>query len=106
MAVHDGGSLELDRWAQRLAQALQILDLQVDTREIVAVAKRTAGVAPSAGALTAFYVGYAAALEAAGSRAGRSPDEAVRAAAATAVGLAGQGAAGGPDAVGWAATGQ
>ncbi len=107
MTPQDDSAHDLDQWSRRLTQALQILDLTVDTREILELARRTSGsVAPGAGPLTTFYVGYAAALDAAGSRAGRSPDQAVRDAAGTAARLADEGAHGGPDSVGWAATGQ
>jgi hypothetical protein len=107
MAVHDDSALDLDQWSRRLAQALQILDLKVDTQEILQLARKASGsVSPEAGALTTFYVGYAAALDAAGNRAGRTPDQAVRDAAATAGRLADEGAHGGQDSVGWAATGQ
>ncbi|GAB2626195.1 DUF6457 domain-containing protein [Kocuria arenosa] len=107
MTVHDDNALALDQWSQRLAQALQILDLKVDTQEILQLAQRASGaVSPGAGALTTFYVGYAAALDAAGNRAGKTPDQAVRDAAATAERLAADGAHGGQDSVGWAATGQ
>lgn len=107
MSVHDDDTLDLDQWSQRLTQALQILDLKVDTREILELAERASGsVAPGAGALTTFYVGYAAALDAAGSRTGRTPDQAVRDAAGIARRLAEDGAHGGQDSIGWAATGQ
>jgi hypothetical protein len=107
MTVHDDSALDLDQWSRRLAQALQILDLKVDTQEILQLARKASGsVSPEAGALTTFYVGYAAALDAAGNRAGRTPDLAVRDAAATAGRLADEGAHGGQDSVGWAATGQ
>ncbi|MFI7483620.1 DUF6457 domain-containing protein [Kocuria sp. M1R5S2] len=107
MALHDDSTLDLDQWSRRLAQALQILDLTVDTGEILELARRVSGsVSPEAGPLTTFYVGYAAALDAAGSRAGRTPDQAVRDAASTAARIADEGAHGGQDSSGWAATGQ
>lgn len=107
MTVHDDNALDLDQWSQRLTQALQILDLKVDTQEILQLAQRTSGaVSPGAGELTTFYVGYAAALDAAGNRAGKTPDQAVRDAATTAWRLAADGAHGGQDSIGWAGTGQ
>jgi len=107
MTAHDDSALDLDRWSRRLTQALQILDLRVGTQDITDLAKRASeAVSPEAGPLTAFYVGYAAALDAAGNRTGRTPDEAVRDAAATAGRLAEEGARGGQDDVGWVATGQ
>ncbi|MEX5303998.1 DUF6457 domain-containing protein [Kocuria sabuli] len=107
MAMHDDDALDLDQWSQRLTQALQILDLKVDTREVLELAERASGaVSPGAGALTTFYVGYAAALDAAGSRAGKTPDQAVRDAAETADRIMDDGARGGQDSAGWAATGQ
>ncbi|GGG66733.1 hypothetical protein GCM10011374_33610 [Kocuria dechangensis] len=107
MTVHDDSAPDLDQWSRRLTQALQILDLKVDTQEILQLARQASGsVSPEAGALTTFYVGYAAALDAAGNRSSRTPDQAVRDAAATAARLADQGVNGGPDSVGWAATGQ
>lgn len=103
MAVHDDSALE--QWSQRLSQALQILDLQVDTDLIRGLAEQTArDVSPDAGPLTTFYVGYAAALAA--RQAGRTPDEAVRSAADTARRLSEDGTQGGQDDRGWAATGQ
>ncbi|MFI7744906.1 DUF6457 domain-containing protein [Kocuria rhizosphaericola] len=107
MAVHDDNALDLDQWSRRLTQALQILDLKVDTQEILQLAQQASGaLSPGAGALTTFYVGYAAALDATGNRAGKTPDQAVRDAAATALRLTDDGAHGGQDGVGWAATGQ
>ena len=56
MTVHDENALDLDQWSRRLAQALQILDLQVDTQEILQLAQRASGaVSPGAGALTTFF---------------------------------------------------
>jgi hypothetical protein len=107
MTVHDDNAPDLDQWSRRITQALQIPDLKVDTQEILQLAQQASGaVSPGAGALTTFYVGYAAALDAAGNRAGKSPDQAVRDAAATAWRLTADGAHGGQDSVGWAATGQ
>lgn len=105
MAVHDDNDLDLDQWCQRLTQALQILDLKVDTQEILDLAQRASqAVSPSAGPLTTFYVGYAAATAA--GKAGKTADQAVRSAAALADRLADQGARGGQDRIGFAGTGQ
>ena len=105
MAVHDDSALELDQWSQRLSQALQILDLKVDTDLVRDLAERTArDVSPEAAPLTTFYVGYAAAM--ASRRPEKSPDQAVQDAADTARRLTGEGAGGGQDRVGWAGTGQ
>ncbi|GAB3541891.1 hypothetical protein GCM10027403_33890 [Arthrobacter tecti] len=107
MATVDGNKEDLDQWSQRLTQALQILDLKVDTQEILGLAERISGlVSPGAGALAAFYVGYAAASDASVGDGSKSSDEAVRDAAATAERVAGDGPDGGPDSAGFAATGQ
>jgi len=51
----------LRHWSGRLIQALQILDLDFDYEKIVNVANESAeAVAPNAGAISAFIVGYAA----------------------------------------------
>lgn len=107
MAANDDSALDLDQWSQRLTQALQILDLTVDTQVILDLAQRTEReLSPEAAFLSTFFVGYAAALDAAGNRSDGSPDEAVRDAAGTAARLAESGAHGGQDDAGWAATGQ
>lgn len=107
MTPQDDSTPDLDQWVRRLTQALQVLDLTPDTQELLDLARQVSGaVSPEAGPLTTFCVGYAAALDAAGSRVGKTPEEAVRDAASTAVRIADEGAHGGQDSVGWAATGQ
>ena len=52
---------QLDDYVYRLAQALQILDLNADHSKVLdAVHEATAAHGDDAGPLTAFYVGYAA----------------------------------------------
>lgn len=103
MAATNGNGEELDQWSQRLSQALQILDLKVEPQEILGMFNRISSQAsPGAGALAAFYVGYAAASDARADKGAKSSDEAVRDAVATAERVAGSG----PDSVGFAATGQ
>lgn len=105
MPVHDDSALDLDQWSMRLAQALQILDLKVDTGVIRGLAEQTArDVSPEAGPLSTFYVGWAAAMSV--KEGEKTPSEAVHSAVEKARRLTGQGAHGGPDSIGWAATGQ
>jgi hypothetical protein len=53
----------LDELSQRLAQALQILDLEVDHALLLSLAdETTAAVGPGAGAISTFLVGYAAGM--------------------------------------------
>jgi hypothetical protein len=53
----------LVEWSERLTQALQILDLQVDHARLLELAERSATeVVPSAGPVTTFLVGYAAGI--------------------------------------------
>lgn len=105
MAAHDDSALDLDQWSRRLAQALQLLDLRVDADLIRDLADRVGrDVGPEAAPLTTFYVGYAAGTAA--QEEGNAPDEAVRSAVDTARRLSEDGAHGGQDDVGWAATGQ
>lgn len=96
---------ELTEWSRRLAQALQILDLEVAPRELLEIAARSArGVTGSAGPITTFYVGYAAAL--ATQTSDQSPNEAVAAASAVAAQLADGGAGEGQAGLGWIDTAQ
>lgn len=61
MALPDDEERTLSEWSRTLAQALQILDLEVDHPRIVELAERSSGlVSPHAGAISAFLVGYAA----------------------------------------------
>ena len=74
----------LDEWSQRLTQALQILDLKIDHALILEVAARASRtITPSAGAISAFVVGYAAGLAATSGE--RASTEAVQTAAHTAL---------------------
>ena len=43
MAVDDDEAQILDQWSQRLAQALQILDLEVDQELLLDLARKSAG---------------------------------------------------------------
>ncbi|MET3172564.1 UNVERIFIED_ORG: hypothetical protein ABIB52_000388 [Arthrobacter sp. UYCu721] len=109
MAVDENEAQVLDQWTHRLAQALQILDLEVDQELLLDLARKSAGsVIHAAAPVTTFLVGYAAGLAAgdgsAGSRAGSSA--AVTQAADVAFKLCEDGHDGGPAAGGWADTGQ
>ncbi|MGX9902106.1 DUF6457 domain-containing protein [Arthrobacter sp. SA17] len=99
----------LDEWSQRLAQALQLLDLEIDQELLLSLARKSAdSVIHAAAPVTSFLVGYAAGLEAgtgsAGSKA--SSGAAIRKAADVAFQLCDQGADGGPASTGWADTAQ
>lgn len=109
MTVNDDEAQVLDQWTQRLAQALQILDLDVDQELLLDLARKSAdNVIHAAAPITTFLVGYAAALDAgtgsAGSR--EAASAAVAKAAKVALGLVDDGAHGGPAGRGWADTGQ
>lgn len=96
---------ELTEWGRRLAQALQILDLEVAPRKLLEIAERSArAVTASAGPMTTFYIGYAAALAA--QTGNKSPDEAVASAASVVAQLVDAGAEGGPASNGWTDTAQ
>ncbi|TKV28607.1 hypothetical protein FDK12_08095 [Arthrobacter sp. NamB2] len=60
MATPDDEERALSEWSRTLAQALQILDLEVDHPRIVELAARSSYLSPHAGAISAFMVGYAA----------------------------------------------
>ena len=61
MATPDDEERTLSEWSRTLAQALQVLDLEVDHPRIVELARRSSGhTSPNAGAISAFMVGYAA----------------------------------------------
>ncbi len=63
MTDHNNEKQTLDRWSHGLTHALQILDLEADAQLILKVAEETSrSVSPTAGPVSAFYVGYAAAL--------------------------------------------
>ena len=109
MTVNDDEAQVLDQWTQHLAQALQILDLQVDQELLLDLARKSAdNVIHAAAPVTTFLVGYAAALDAgtgsAGSR--EAASAAVAKAARVAMALVDDGAHGGPAGRGWADTGQ
>jgi hypothetical protein len=109
MAVTDDEAQVLDQWTHRLAQALQILDLDVDQELLLDLARKSAGsVIHAAAPVTTFLVGYAAGLEAGTGSAGSkdSSTAAVSKAADVAFQLCGDGHDGGPAAKGWADTGQ
>lgn len=94
----------LDQWSRRLTQALQILDFEVDQKLVLELTEQSRSVSPSAGAVSALIVGYAAGLAAKGGKTESSA--AVRSAADVALQLCRDGAAGGPDAQGWASSAQ
>ncbi|RAX44814.1 molybdopterin-guanine dinucleotide biosynthesis protein [Arthrobacter sp. AQ5-06] len=108
MAVDENEAQVLDQWTHRLAQALQILDLEVDQELLLDLARKSAGsVIHAAAPVTTFLVGYAAGL--AGNGSARSTAEstaAVTQAADVAFRLCADGHDGGPAAEGWADTGQ
>jgi hypothetical protein len=113
MAVDENEAQVLDQWTQRLAQALQILDLEVDQELLLDLARKSAGsVIHAAAPVTTFLVGYAAGLAAGnGSGAGSAGSKAESTAAVTqaadvAFRLCEDGHDGGPAAGGWADTGQ
>lgn len=81
MAMNDDEAQVLDQWSSRLAQALQILDLDVDHELLLDLARKSSdNVIHAAAPITTFLVGYAAAL---GARTG-SPGDREAAAAAVA----------------------
>ena len=109
MAVSEDEAQVLDQWSNRLAQALQILDLDVDHELLLDLARQSAdSVIHAAAPVTTFLVGYAAGLDAgtgsAGSKAASTA--AVAKAARVAFQLTGEGADGGPASKGWADTAQ
>ncbi|RJT97461.1 hypothetical protein D6T65_14020 [Arthrobacter frigidicola] len=78
----DAEERELSDWSRTLTQALQILDLEVDSAKILEVADRSsAAVSPNAGAISAFLVGYAAGTV--NTKGRKGADEAVQKAAST-----------------------
>ena len=65
MAVSEDEAQVLDQWSNRLAQALQILDLDVDHELLLDLARQSAdSVIHAAAPVTTFLVGYAAGLDA------------------------------------------
>ena len=109
MAVNNDESVVLDQWTQRLAQALQILDLDVDQELLLDLARKSAGsVIHAAAPVTTFLVGYAAGLAAGNGSAGskQASSAAISQAADVAFRLCEDGPDGGPAATGWADTAQ
>jgi hypothetical protein len=115
MTANDNENQILDQWSHRLAQALQLLDLDFDRELILDLAGESArSVTHAAAPITALMVGYAAGL-AAGTRTGtatgsagskQSSAAAVAQAADVAFRLCQDGADGGPSSKGWADTAQ
>ncbi|WDF33937.1 DUF6457 domain-containing protein [Arthrobacter agilis] len=61
MATTDDEERTLSEWSRTLAQALQVLDLEVDHPRLVEVAERSSQhLTQHAGAISAFMIGYAA----------------------------------------------
>lgn len=89
----------LAQWSRRLTQALQILDLEVDSQAILQLAEDSRSVSPSAGPISTFIAGFAA------GQATNSGKKDVRSAVETAMkkvhGLVEGGTQGGPDNKGW-----
>lgn len=121
MTVDKNEELVLDQWTQRLTQALQILDLDVDQELLLDLARKSAdSVIHAAAPVTTFLVGYAAGLDAgrrtqtgsAGAEAAASTGAKAMSAAAVAKAadvafrLCEDAHDGGPAAKGWADTGQ
>lgn len=96
---------ELREWSSRVIQALQILDLDVDHEKVIELAEESSrSVAPHAGAISAFIVGYAAGT--ASTKGRRGAHDAAVTAADKVIRLADDGASGGPDDAGWNKTAQ
>lgn len=113
MTANDNENQILDQWSHRLAQALQLLDLDFDRELILDLAGESArSVTHAAAPITALMVGYAAGLAAGTSTAGTSTGSkqssaaAVAQAADVAFRLCQDGADGGPSSKGWADTAQ
>lgn len=109
MAVADDEAQVLDQWSNRLAQALQILDLDIDQELLLDLARTSAGsVIHAAAPVTTFLVGYAAGLDAGTGSAGSREASAasVAKAARVAFQLCDDGAPGGAAGKGWADTAQ
>ncbi|CAN7244621.1 DUF6457 domain-containing protein [Arthrobacter sp. LjRoot14] len=119
MPANDDEAQILDQWSHRLANALQLLDLDFDRELILDLAGESArSVTHAAAPITALMVGYAAGLAAGARNTGTTgtatgsggPKEAsaaaVAQAAAVAFRLCEDGADGGPSSKGWADTAQ
>lgn len=95
---------ELSQWSRRVAEALQLLNFEVDQQTVLRVAAESAAaVKPAAGPITTFMVGYAAGLAKAS---GTDSGEAARTAADVVFRLCDHGTDGGPDHSGWTNTAQ
>ncbi|CAN7234154.1 molybdopterin-guanine dinucleotide biosynthesis protein [Arthrobacter sp. Leaf337] len=113
MTANDNENQILDQWSHRLAQALQLLDLDFDRELILDLAGESArSVTHAAAPITALMVGYAAGRAAGTSTATGSAGSkeasaaAVAQAADVAFRLCQDGADGGPSSKGWADTAQ
>jgi hypothetical protein len=109
MAAAEDEAQILDQWSHRLAQALQLLDLDFDRELILDLAGESSrSVTHAAAPITTLMVGYAAGLAAGAGSAGskEAAAAAVAKAADTALRLCEDGADGGPSAKGWADTAQ
>jgi hypothetical protein len=109
MTMDEDEAQVLAQWSNRLAQALQLLDLEVDQELLLELARKSAGsVTHAAAPVTSFMVGYAAGLEAGAGSAGSkaASGAAIRKAADVAFQLCEDGADGGPASKGWADTAQ
>ena len=105
MTERENEKHSLDRWSQKLSNALHILDLKPDNPLILDLASQSARSAgPSAGPISAFYVGYAAALATASGHV--DAQEAMKSAAQTVITLCQDGNDADPGRGGWAETAQ
>jgi hypothetical protein len=104
MTEPDNQKRDLKRWTQRLTQALQLLDLEVDQDKVLELAKQTSAMAGgSAGPISTFIAGYAAGQSASS---GKASGEAVSSALDMALRVSQDGTDGGQDKKGWAGTAQ
>lgn len=109
MATSEDEAQVLDQWSNRLAQALQILDMDVDNELLLDLARKSAdSIIHASAPITTFLVGYAAGLDAGTGSAGTREASAasVQKAARVAFQLCDDGADGGPAGRGWADTAQ
>jgi Domain of unknown function (DUF6457) len=109
MAVSDDEAQILDQWSQRLAHALQILDLEVDQELLLDLARKSAeSVIHAAAPVTTFMVGYSAGLVTGAGSAGSEASSAAAIAKAADVvfRLCEDGPDDGPASTGWADTAQ
>lgn len=108
MAVDDDEAQILAQWSNRLAQALQLLDLEFDQEMVLDLARKSArSVTHAAAPITSLMVGYAAGLATgSGSEGSKDSAAAIAQAAGVAAQLCEDGAYGGPANQGWADTAQ